>query len=430
MSEAQLKLLRQKRGQVKRSVTVLEKWLDNLPADFKLKSIIDGELKIEDLKQHKLAFKELHDDITECYVALEKDDANMEEHEGEFEHFEERCFNGMTKLNELVEEAKRSLSVPQVIEQSNGFARQSVSLKLPEMQLPTFDGQLVNYQSFKETFKALVHNDVRLSAIQKFFYLKNCLKNTSISSEISSLELTEENYNLAWDLIISRYENKKALVNKHIRFLFGLPRVERNSASSLRELIDNVSKHVHGLKSQHVIIPDAILIYLVTSKLDEASLQLWEAHDATVNVDDVATFDCLRLFATNRARALENVEEFIQRKPHGTASGQYGNSVKLSENLNKRRDFQPRKALAALNKSTIGEQASGIKEPCLMCNKGHPLWKCDGFLNKSVKDRNDFVKEKKLCSRCLRKHGDKCTYPFNCRKCDSANHNSLIHFAN
>jgi hypothetical protein len=158
-----------------------------------------------------------------------------------------------------------------------------------------------------------VHKDVRLGAVQKLFYLKGCLKNISLFAEISSLELTEDNYDLAWELLVNRYENRKTLVNQHIKAIFNLSKVDRNSASSLRQLIDNISKHIHCLKSQKIEITDAVLVFIVTSKIDSLTHQLWEAHDSVNNVDAVATFESLKLFISNRARALENVEEFDER---------------------------------------------------------------------------------------------------------------------
>jgi hypothetical protein len=417
MAESKLKVFRQQRGQVKRSMTLLEKFLSTFGDDDELSSIVDGEVKAEDLKRLRSSFEENHNGMTVNLVELEKNETDLTAHEKEYEHFEERYYAASSKLNSLIEAAKTELlktQPAQTVAQSstsNHHLKMQTSLKLPEIHLPVFDGQLVNYQSFTETFKALVHNDVRLSAIQKFFYLKACLKNTSICLEISSLELTGENYDLAWKLLVSRYENRKALINKHIKALFTLPKVDRNSASSLRQLIDNVSKHIHGMKSQQIVIDDAVLIYLVTSKIDGLSHQLWEAHDSNVNVDEVATFESLKMFMSNRARALENVEEFEIRSSRNAVPGQGQRFKNPTQN-------GQRLVLAALN------YESG---QCVLCQGKHPIWRCKCFLDKPIKEKLEFVSQKGLCEKCLKIHSEDCKFQFSCRVCRSARHNSLLH---
>jgi Protein of unknown function (DUF1759) len=434
MSENQLKVWRQKRGQTKRCMTVLEKWLTSLSEDYKLNSIVDGEVKIEDLKQWRITFEDCHNGMTECMVNLEREENELSNHEKEFEHFEERYSTALSALVNLVEAAKKDLRPVQQPQQADNATqviqqpRMQTSLKLPEIHLPFFDGQLVNYQAFKETFKALVHNDVRLSAIQKFFYLKGCLKNTSMFAEISSLELTEENYSLAWDLLKTRFENRKALINKHIKYLFNLPKAERNSASSLRQLIDNVSKHIHGIKAQQIVIPDAILIYIVSSRIDELTHQLWEAHDANTNIEDVATFESLKHFISNRARALENVEDFSQRKPSQPAYGQAATVQQYGSKKYQDRNKPDKKQTLAAVQGPQTDNDSG-KTSCVFCRKPHRkgLWGCDDFLSKHVEERIQFIKQNFICEICLNKHSNECKFTGFCRVCRSARHNTLLH---
>jgi hypothetical protein len=90
MTEAQLKFSRQARGHVKRSMTVLEKYLSTFQEDSKLESLIDGELKLEDLKVYREKFEKHHNKMVETAVLLNYQDEKLEEFEKEFEHFEQR----------------------------------------------------------------------------------------------------------------------------------------------------------------------------------------------------------------------------------------------------------------------------------------------------------------------------------------------------
>lgn len=432
MAESKLKVQRQHRGQAKRCLTILEKWLASLEDDYELESLTDGEIKLEDLKSWREKFEESHNGMTEYLIQLNTSDEDMENHEKDFEHFQERYTKAVSQLVSLIDVAKKALLAAQPVAADTAvkvLSKAQTSLKLPEIHLPVFDGKIINYESFKETFKALVHNDVRLSAVQKFFYLKGSLRDTSIFSEISSLSLTEENYTLAWELLVSRFENKKILVNKHIKHLFSLPKVERNSASSLRHLLDNVSKHIHGIKSQHISIPDVILIYVVTSKLDELTHQLWEAHDSNTNFDEVSSFESIKLFLLNRARALENVEEFSQRKlAEKPPAKNFAFSEKakgFKQNPDKKRTFA---AIQAENKSAKYENKSRYIATCNVCEETHKVWFCPKLLTQSVNERLVLIAEKQLCEKCLGKHNIKeCISALTCKVCMKPHHHTLLH---
>ncbi|XP_006823354.1 uncharacterized protein LOC102802449 [Saccoglossus kowalevskii] len=47
------------------------------------------------------------------------------------------------------------------------------SVRLPHLEMPTFHGDLLTWAEFIDNFKAAVHNDPRISDIQKFTYLRN-----------------------------------------------------------------------------------------------------------------------------------------------------------------------------------------------------------------------------------------------------------------
>lgn len=69
---------------------------------------------------------------------------------------------------------------------------------------------------FKDTFTSVIDTNTRLSAIQKFQYLRSSLSAEALQV-IHTLETTKENYEIAWRLIIERYENKKLIINTYER---------------------------------------------------------------------------------------------------------------------------------------------------------------------------------------------------------------------
>ena len=74
--------------------------------------------------------------------------------------------------------------------------------KLPTLSLPTFNGDLLSYQTFWDSFETTVHNNPGLSDKQKFGYLKSLLEGDA-ARKIDGFSLTNANYEQALDLLKS-----------------------------------------------------------------------------------------------------------------------------------------------------------------------------------------------------------------------------------
>lgn len=104
----------------------------------------------------------------------------------------------------------------------------NLSVKLSTLQLPKFNGSYDQWLMFKDTFISVIDSNTKLSGIQKFQYLRSSLTGKALQV-IHTLKTTEENYDIAWQLIKGRYENKKLIINTHIKELFELPVVSKDS---------------------------------------------------------------------------------------------------------------------------------------------------------------------------------------------------------
>jgi len=61
---------------------------------------------------------------------------------------------------------------------------------------------------------------------------------------LETLPVTEDNYDIAWELLIKRYNNKRLIVNEHILKLCSPPIYQSESATSLRAIIDHFKGHI------------------------------------------------------------------------------------------------------------------------------------------------------------------------------------------
>ena len=418
---ADLSKLRKRRGNVKRNLTSMKKWFNALenPSN----SPIDIEVRMEDLKLIKLAFQDVQLEIDELY----SNDAERIEHneDNHAEQFGKDYYELLVSMQKILINANKPSAVQQPTtstKEQSAYQPQQISLKLPDISLPEFNGNIEDWDTFKQGFRSLVHNDARLGSIQKFHYLKGALKNSKATDLISSLELSADNYLVAWKLLEERFENKTSLVFRHIQCLFDMNKVDTTSALSTRTLLDNISKHTRGLKSSEVDIPDVLLIYLVSSKIDRETHQQWEYQQAMLKSDKLPKFDNMREFLLARCRGLENHQYFLSNlsKPN-VISQPHKNQLYSQQNTQQtkwRQPVQQRKALVV----------SSVPPRCGFCSKAHYISSCDEFTKLSFKERQQKVLNLHLCYNCLSsRHSSKeCRSGFTCKTCNERHH-SLLH---
>lgn len=83
-----------------------------------------------------------------------------------------------------------------VIQNASNMIDNKLPVRLPVIALSNFSGSYEQWQQFHDTFRALVHDNPNLNAVQKFNYLKSALSG-SASQVVQSLQTTNENYNIA-----------------------------------------------------------------------------------------------------------------------------------------------------------------------------------------------------------------------------------------
>ncbi|KAJ8980515.1 hypothetical protein NQ317_007935 [Molorchus minor] len=124
----------------------------------------------------------------------------------------------------------------------------ALNVKLPDIKLPNFNGDYDRWLEFYDTFMSMVDSDTRLDDIRKFLYLKSCITGEAKDC-IKSIVVSAANYPVAWKLLRERYENKEILINNHVKALFALPLVVKESHIVLRQLLDKVLKHIRYLEA-------------------------------------------------------------------------------------------------------------------------------------------------------------------------------------
>ena len=132
-------------------------------------------------------------------------------------------FRIKSSQNAVHSDASTSSSSSQ--EHNNSFntvnSSHSSNHRLPKLTLPTFMGNPLKWQTFWDTYKTAIHDNVSLSDVQKFTYLKAQLSGEAANS-IEGLPLTESNYEQSIKILEDRFGQPHKIINAHMQALLDL----------------------------------------------------------------------------------------------------------------------------------------------------------------------------------------------------------------
>lgn len=288
---------------------------------------------------------------------------------------------------------------------SSSSSAHSTDIRLPRLELPSFDGTLQDWVPFRDMFITAVHGNTNLSKSQKLTYLKSLLRGEANRS-VSSIIISDANYDMAWQQLQDRYQNDRELLFAVMRRFDNQPVVTAQSASSLRQLADISRESIRYLTVLSLPTDqwDAILLFYVIKKLDSYSKELWEQ---SLNNTSIPTLKSLFEFIEQRARALSASGASSRPQTRSQTSG----SAKPS------------------NKHQSYHQNAKPGRKCLFCqDQHHSIFKCQTFMGWTVQQRVEAVRKNNLCNNCLGEHSAaQCTCTKVCKTC-GRKHHTLIHF--
>ncbi|XP_055856663.1 uncharacterized protein LOC129919682 [Episyrphus balteatus] len=300
----------------------------------------------------------------------------------------------------------------------NAPAPTRANIKLPPLGLPKFSGEAKDWRPFHDAFVSVVHSVDTLSGAQKLQYLRCSLADSARALQIiNGLPITNNNYQEAWSLLKKRYDVQRVLIDAHFRALFSLKKLNNESSSALRHLVDTIQEHFQSLKAlgRPVTNWDDWLVHLTVSKLDAETHRQWEL---SFTEDTVPKFDDLVTFLEKRCRSLDAIDSY-QKPAAFKATPQRGKPNK---------PFSSLLASSAAQEQNQNTPAKSSADSCSVCSSNHKIFACDKFRAFDVKKRIGFVKDNKLCTNCLGSgHLDeKCRSANTCRTC-RIRHHSLLH---
>lgn len=368
------------------------------------------ETRLESLERLYCNFREGHKLIV-TETLIDQDYPYFSEEK--YELFEENYINYKTLLKEALQpliitsQPSSSATPPPPapgVTQPSG----QCDIRLPRITLPTFSGKYDEWQTFYDMFSSLIHKNKIITPVQKLHYLKSNLSGEA-QNLLRNFSTTDANYEDAWNQLVRRYDNKRYNCNAVLRNLFSIKKLHTESTNAIKQLLDTTSTCLKSLENMGISTSkwDAIIVFLVVSKLDSDSIKHWEQHLNSTNSDELPTWEQLRDYLESRFRSLEMIDTNVMRPTPPVKP------------VSKPKMFHA----AFENKPRSNE----VK--CAMCHEKHFIYQCKQYGLLTPNKRQEFVQNNKLCFNCLSPTHSalKCRQPTSCRRCGRRHHTTL-HF--
>jgi hypothetical protein len=169
--------------------------------------------------------------------------------EGEIQQSDEnkeKIYESLTRVNKVLD-APTTPTPAATPAAATASSDRGAKIKLPKLTLPHFNGSLMKWPTFWDSYESAVHNK-DLSDVDKFNYLRSLLERSAYDA-IVGLTLSAANYQEAIEILKKRFGNKQ-IIAKHMETLLNAEAVTSdNHLKELRHLYDTTESHIRSLKS-------------------------------------------------------------------------------------------------------------------------------------------------------------------------------------
>ena len=328
-------------------------------------------------------------------------DEEGEEELGETLTRNDECRTHLFRAEQVLKRAAKNDENPSETRSSKKDVDQTgINIKLPDLEIKLFDGDILNWQSFWDQFDSTINSKKSISDIDKFSYLKTLICE-SANETISGLALTSSNYHEALELLKSRYGNTQLLINTYMKRFVSLPQIQNvNDVDGLRALYNQVEASVRNLKSLNVNTDSygCLLVPLLNEKIpNEIRMML------------------ARRFKEDNWSLLEMldvIKQEVQAKERSSVSSSIKNTP------------VERKSMFSTQSLHVDTERDNH---CAYCSQNHSSSKCLKITDPIA--RKELLRQNRMCFICLKQGhtANRCLKKYNCFKCSGKHHISICY---
>ncbi|XP_015116119.1 uncharacterized protein LOC107040513 [Diachasma alloeum] len=299
----------------------------------------------------------------------------------------------------------------------------SFNMKLPEITLPTFDGRFEMYRPFKDQFNARLPNHI--DKVIRLQYLQTSCK-AEAAQAIEALEITAENYDVAWALLDKKFDIPRQALRRHCSLLLNIGKRTRENNKSLIDLVNSVRQQLRSISSFGTADDqlNGLVCTIILNQLDEDLVFQWET---LIEGKEIPKHDELLDFLEKRGICAKNADTSKSIKQKNEQS-QSKNSHHKQHSHSKQ---QPNATSGHSGTPRAQTFFSNTPRKCPVCTEDHRIYECPKFAEMDVEKRKKVIFDQNRYLNCFAKgHGVKeCTSKGYCKTCNDpkARHHSLLH---
>ena len=225
------------------SLKRIKKQLHNIHRD--LKAVRDAFTSNPEADQDA-ALKALEDNYT-C-ISKEWDEADHDAHHPLKTNLDD-CRLLITQLTSEMAGPK-DRSVPSLHDLSSSFCckgEREEESKLPTIDVPTFNGDIMAWSTFWAAFQSTVGNRDKLSDTTKLTYIRKAIKDPDTQTLLHSPQETPNMYQEVVKSLHARFDRTKEIHRNLVQHLLQLTNVKYNRLD-LRRLVDTVNSTIASIK--------------------------------------------------------------------------------------------------------------------------------------------------------------------------------------
>ncbi|UYV80892.1 hypothetical protein LAZ67_19002111 [Cordylochernes scorpioides] len=308
---------------------------------------------------------------------------------------------------------------------STGSRKANLHVKLPELELKTYDGSLENWLPWWAQF-AKINDNEDLSNSDKFLYLRQAvLPGSPAYRVIDSYPVTGDNYNLAVQALQERFGDPNLLTELYVRRLLNLVITNvRRENKNLGNLYDDLSSHLRSLETLGIDpqLSGIFLYPLVESSLPTEILRIWQRHPSSGYGQERIKMEHPLDRKGEIPERLRALMDFLRAEVKSAQRLKViEKGFKLEEPPGKSHYIRKERKWNGPIPATVSGLFSGHRTvECCFCERtNHPSWQCHNIDRLSPEDRDRRIRNARLCFRCLNNGHFKqhCRAQLRCKNC-------------
>lgn len=309
-------------------------------------------------------------------------------------------------------------------------------VNLPTFKLKEFDGDVLHYTEFWESFSSSIHNHPKLANVDKFNYLLSFLTGNAREA-IAGYAVTDANYPIVVEVLKRRFGNQDIIKHSLHTELRNLP-MSSDKVVDLRHTLESVERICRQLETLGVDLDQALTTMTIEEKFPKGVLlKLYEEKSAAASWNTKTLRQRLEKLVGLREEVGRIHNENIHRTPQekhslrGKPPFNRNQREKHDNTFNtfavvspSRGSANPRGRGRGMHRgptTNIPNQFS----PCYLCGGSHLNANCTNY--KDIETRKRRLRELQRCFACLGfgHEASQCERPAWCLQCDAQHHQVL-----